>query len=109
MWFRVPKSSFMTGGILSVRLFVFFYLDYQERCEAVRRVLSSDSEFFIHESSFGGGLGHKYLSLQYSLSCALVLGRRYERWIIPLLLSSLSTNRVLEQYRFLLTTLFQSE
>lgn len=67
----------MTGTILSVSVHILSHVDYQERCEAVRQVLSTNTSLFIHQNSIGGGLGHKYLSLQYSLSYALILGRQY--------------------------------
>ena len=97
----------MTGETLSVPLLLSSDIDYKERCETIRQVLSTKSDLAILENSVRGGLGHKYISVQYSVMYALILRRQYKSIHSLTLLPSLSSHRILEKHSFLYSTLSQ--
>ena len=70
-------------------------------------MLSTKSDLVFYENSFRGGLGHKYMSIQYSVTYALILQRQYNSTIAIVVLPSLYSYGILEKHRFLYSTLSQ--
>lgn len=99
--FPVPTFNSTTGEIPLVCILLLSHLDYRERCNTIQRILSVQSDKQILQNSIGGGLGHKYISIEHGLSYALILGWQYKSMTLFILLSSLSSLRVLEVHSLL--------
>ena len=56
-------------------------LDYNQMCSAILKVIKGPSDYKIMHNLYPGGLGHKFLSIFYSLTYALLLNRRFYRRI----------------------------
>ena len=54
-------------------------LDYSTICNNVLKRITQNGTFYIISGSFNGGLGHKYISIFYSITYAILLGRRFLR------------------------------
>ena len=54
-------------------------LNYSLVCNKVLQRITRNSTYYIISGSFNGGLGHKYLSVFYSITYAILLGRRFLR------------------------------
>ena len=51
--------------------------NYGKLCRRVLSRISKNNTYFILAGSINGGIGHKYLSLLYSVTYALLLRRRF--------------------------------
>ena len=51
--------------------------DYDRICKTVLKQITRKSTFYIISGGLSGGLGHKYLSVFYSITYAILLGRRF--------------------------------
>ena len=56
-------------------------LDYNQKCSAILKVIKGLHSHKILHDGYPGGLGHKFLSIFYSLTYALLLNRRFYRRI----------------------------
>lgn len=63
-------------------------LDYSSICNNVLKRITQNGTFYIISGSFNGGLGHKYISIFHSITYAILLGRRFLRFIFFCLLNS---------------------
>lgn len=54
-------------------------LNYSVVCNKVLKRITRNGTYYIISGSFNGGLGHKYLSVFYSITYAILLGRRFLR------------------------------
>ena len=99
--FPVPTLNSTTGEIPLVCILLLSHLDYRERCDTIQRILSVQSDKQILQNSIGGGLGHKYISIEHGLSYALILGWQYKSMTLFILLSILSSFGVLEVHSLL--------
>ena len=52
-------------------------LNYTRICNNVLNRITNNDTFYIISGSLIGGLGHKYLSVFYSVTYAILLGRRF--------------------------------
>ena len=52
-------------------------LDYHDFCEKVESLLARESEYSIVTHSYGGGLGHKYISIFHSVFVGLSSRRQW--------------------------------
>ena len=53
--------------------------NYSAICTNVLQRITKNNTFYIISGSINGGLGHKYLSVFYSITYAILLGRRFLR------------------------------
>ena len=53
------------------------YLDYNQICSAILKVIKGPRSHKILHDGYPGGLGHKYFSFYLSLTYALLLNRRF--------------------------------
>ena len=57
-------------------------LNYSTICNNVLKRITQNGTFYIISGSFNGGLGHKYISIFYSITYAILLGRRFLRLLL---------------------------
>ena len=58
-------------------------VDYTKLCRLVRARVSKPDTYYIISSNINGGIGHKYLSIFYSLTYAILLERRFLSNLFP--------------------------
>ena len=55
----------------------FNQLDYNSFCDSVEKLLARNSAYTIITHSYGGGVGHKYISILSSIMVALSVRRQW--------------------------------
>ena len=78
-------------------------LNYSAICSNVLKRITQNGTFYIISGSFNGGLGHKYISIFYSITYAILLGRRFLRLLLISFTTSPTAGQLLGRNKQLLS------